>query len=156
MLFKKKNTRKDKRKVYGFLCDPGISNGVTAAAGKLGLPDYAIGEHSLDLGLRQVMSDLQDEETKLDLEEHLIENHFLKAFLHVDNRYDNETAIRIRKWQLRRWEFDKVAHRLVGMVVKEGIPPELIIKTVSLLIKEARKATGSHEQNRGGNDYGEQ
>lgn len=155
MLFKKKNTRKDKRKVYGFLCDPGISNGVTATAGELGLPDYAVGEHALDLGLRQVVSDLQDEETKKDLEEHLIENHFLKAFLHVDNRYDNETAIRIRKWQLRQWEFDRVAHKLVNMVAREGIPPELIIKTVGLLIKEARKAAGSHGQNRGGFDYGE-
>ena len=153
MLFKKKNTRKDKRKVYGFLCDPGISNGVTAAAGELGLPDYAIGEHSLDLGIRQVMTDLRDDETKMDLEEHLIENHFLKAFLNVDNRYDNETAIRVHKWQLRRWEFDRVAHRLVEMAVKEGIPPELIIKTVRLLIREAQRDAKSQEQNRGGFDY---
>lgn len=137
-LFKKQKGEKGVRRVFGFLCSPQLADVIRVASKELTLPYYAIAEHCLETGLRQVVADMQDEDSKASLLTHLVESHFLRPLFDMGNNYDREASVKVRKWQLHRWELDRFAHTLVALAERENIPAKLLVKILIDFIKSTR------------------
>ena len=133
---------KPKRKVFGFLCDPKLTEILRYQSKMLSLPIYPCAEHALALGCSQITLDLQSEDTTQSLMEHLTELHFLSRELDIDNAFDRDNAILMRKRQLTQWELDREAHRLVGIAARAGVTPKLLVDIFSMLIQKSSKGKG--------------
>lgn len=152
-LFQKQKRKEGVRRVFGFLCSPQLTDNVKAISKELSLPIFAAAEHGLATGVSQMLADMKDEATKKSLQDHLIEGHFLAPLFKAGNIYDQEASIKIRRWQLRRWELDRIVHRLVSIVEREGIPPSLLIEATRNLIRDARSRRDPYNRHHGGSSY---
>jgi len=150
-LFKKQKGEEGVRRVFGFPCDSRIAQDIKSLSKELALPIYPTAEHALGLGTLQIVADLQDEDSKEALHNHLVEEHFLSPLFNVDNDYDRDTTIKMRRRQLKRWELDRIAHELVSIVDRENIPPSLLVDITKSLLKDARRRRGFDYRRRGGN-----
>ncbi|MEE9399826.1 MAG: hypothetical protein V3V23_06115 [Dehalococcoidales bacterium] len=150
MLFKKKKPR---RPIFGFPCTPAIKYAVKSLAGQIRVPVYPLAEHLLQIGATQIETDLEDEESKKDLENHLINEHLLPPVLDVENEHDIDAMIEAKKRRLLHQELEKVVRTLMGMVEREHIPVSLLADVTRAIIKDARYKRGSPDTySKGGND----
>jgi hypothetical protein len=86
-----------KRKVFGFLCDPQIARAVKVTARYLESPIYPVAEHLIQLGAQLVLLELQSEESKKKLKEHLVNEHLLAPNVDKENDYDSEIVAKALK-----------------------------------------------------------
>lgn len=137
-LFRRQKSEEGIRRVFGFFCSPQLADDVRVASGQLSLPYYPVAEHCLETGLTQIVADMESDDTRVSLRDHLVESHFLKPLFNAGNNYDQETSIRVRRWQLRRWELDRTAHALVALAERENIPAKVLIRILIDFIKSTR------------------
>jgi len=88
--------RKIGRRVFGFPCTPEIKIVVLAMARRIGVPNYVLCEHLLQLAAAQISIDLEDPESERELKEHLISSHLLQPVL-AENEYDGDAVKRAKK-----------------------------------------------------------
>ena len=69
--------KRKNRRVFGFMCDEGLANGVKLTAKALGVPIFTLSEHALQIGMVQITPLLGDEEQRERLEHHLLVDHSL-------------------------------------------------------------------------------
>ena len=144
MLFRKQKTKKEEgRPILGFHCDKRISDSVRAGSREIGLPIGSLAEHCLGVGVAQMAADLKDEQSRICLWNHLLEQHFLKPLYELENPVDLNAAIKAQRRQLAHWELDRMAHTIVRLVEREGIPAEFFIKMARAVIEEARRKHGN-------------
>lgn len=149
-LFKKQKGEEGVRRVFGFPCDSRIAQDIKSLSKELALPIYPTAEHALGLGTLQIVADLQDEDSKEALHNHLVEQHFLSPLFNADNDYDRDTTIKMRRRQLKRWDLDRLAHELVFMVEQRGVPARFFIQVAKQLIENAcrKELRGNYEKRR--------
>lgn len=133
-----KKRKKTGRRVFGFPCTPGIKMAVLVMARRIGVPNYVLCEHLLQLAVAQISIDLEDPESERELVEHLISNHLLQPAL-VDNGYDEDAVEKARKQRLLHLELEKVIRALVRMVEEENVPAEMLVNVTRAIIKDARQ-----------------
>ena len=80
-----KRKLKNKRRVFGFLCDENLSQYATMVANGLGTTISSLAEHAMQMGLVQITPLLNDPEAKDALREHLIQDHALTPNLKKRN-----------------------------------------------------------------------
>ena len=90
------------RKVFGFSCDPKLAVGVRMIAADLEVPIYVVAEHLLQLGAAQIYPDLEDEEAKRQLQEHLVSHHLLRLALGEEDEYDAAAVAKIQEERRQR------------------------------------------------------
>ena len=131
--------KRNKRRVFGFLCTDGLIISIKILAKEFELPIYCIAEHALQLGGAQMVAAIQDKEAKEDLQAHLVEEHLLRPILDPDNDYD-VSAIGMAQRRIKRYqEHEQLVRKLVHILEHEGVPPELLIKLTKRLIIKARE-----------------
>ncbi len=135
-LFNKK--KRKERKVFGFLCDPKLALGVKLIAADLKVPIYVVAEHLLQLGVAQMSPNLEDEEAKRQLQEHLVSKHLLMHALDERDEYDNEVAANSRKEEKKRRARIDAAVKLVRVLDMDGVSPERIKTELTRLETEAK------------------
>lgn len=150
--FIQKRKKQIGRKTFGFPCTPGIKIAVLAMARRIGVPNYVLCEHLLQLAAAQISIDLEDPESERELKQHLISSHLLQPVL-AENEYDEDAVERARKKRLLHQELEKVVRTLMGMVEREHIPVRLLADVTRAVIKDARYKKGGPDTNsKGGND----
>lgn len=127
------------RVVFGFPCTPSIKDSVKNLARQIRVPIYPLAEHLLQIGTVQIEADLEDEEFKKDLENHLINEHLLPAVLVAENEHDLDVMIEAKKRRLLHLELEKVIRTLVRMVEKENIPAEMLVNVTRAIIRDTRE-----------------
>ncbi len=135
-LFNKK--KRKERKVFGFLCDPKLALGVRFIAADLKVPIYTVAEHLLQLGVAQMHPNLEDDEAKRQLQEHLSNQHLLTSALSEDNEYDGAAAASSRSQEKKRRSRIEAAVKLVRVLEMDGVTPEMIKTELTRLEMEAK------------------
>jgi len=146
--------RKIGRRVFGFPCTPEIKIVVLAMARRIGVPNYVLCEHLLQLAAAQISIDLEDPESERELKEHLISSHLLQPVL-AENEYDGDAVKRAKKQRLLHQELEKVVRALVGMVEQENIPVKMLANVTRAIIEDARQTRRVETDNKGGNNENE-
>ncbi len=143
-----KRKQKNKRPVWGFLCDKNLSEYAKAVANALGTTISALAEHAMQLGLVQIGPLLNDPEAKDALREHLIHDHALTPNLKKGNSdYDNSFLSKLKEGVLDRHikartgdpDIEEVAKRMVVIFELGGKSPAEISSTLTRIEKEFRK-----------------
>ena len=135
-LFNKK--KRKERKVFGFLCDPKLALGVKLIAADLKVPIYTVAEHLLQLGVAQMQPNIEDDEAKRQLQEHLINQHLLTSALSEDNEYDGAAAANSRSQEKKRRSRINAAVKLVRVLETNGVSPEMVVAELTRLETEAK------------------
>ncbi len=143
-----KRKLKNKRPVFGFLCDENLSQYAKMVANSLGTTISALAEHAMQLGLVQITPLLNDPETKEALREHLIHDHALTPNLKKRNsNYDNwfvsklqDTVIdRLIKTRSENPDVQAIAKQTAIILDLGGTTPDEIISTLAHIESELRK-----------------
>lgn len=122
-LLRKVLGKESERRVFGFKCDPSLPADLKLKAGKLNVPEFALAEHALELGLRQIKEAASDPEESEELRLHLVEVHVAKRTGEKLARYDEEAADALRRDMMRRLNIDRTVRQVVEGFVKEGMAP---------------------------------
>ncbi len=94
---------KNKRPVFGFLCDQNLSQYAKMVANSLGTTISSLAEHAMQMGLVQITPLLNDPEAKEALREHLIQDHALTPNLKKRNsNYDNWFVSKLQESVIER------------------------------------------------------
>ncbi|MCP4607593.1 MAG: hypothetical protein GY845_02600 [Planctomycetes bacterium] len=148
MRFLKTKKLKNKRPVFGFLCDENLSGYVKMVATSLGTTISSLAEHSMQMGLVQITPLLNDPEAKDALMEHLIRDHALTPNLKKRNsNYDNwfvsklqDTVIeRVIKTRSENPDIQAIAKQTAIILGLGGKSRAEIISTLELIESESRK-----------------
>ncbi len=148
MRFLKTKKLKNKRPVFGFLCDESLSQYAKMVANGLGTTISAFTEHALQMGLVQITPLLSDPEAKDALREHLIQDHALTPNLKKRNsNYDQWFVSQIQETVIDRLIKTRSEHPDIQAIAKQtaiildlgGTTPDEIIKTLEHIEKEFRK-----------------
>ena len=137
-----KKKRKE-RKVFGFLCDPKLALVVRFISADLKVPIYTVAEHLLQLGVAQMYPALEDDEAKVQLQDHLVSKHLLMHALDERDEYDNDVAVKARKAEENRQARINAAVKLVRVLEMDGVSPEMVVAELTRLETEASKASSS-------------
>lgn len=149
---KQKKRKRTRRPIFGFPCSVRLAGRVRAISKELGLVAYSVAEHSMAVGIDQMVRDMQNDDTRRALHTHVLEEHFLAPYFDEVNRYDRRIAGQARGRQLRNWQLDRVAHELVGIVERAGISADVLVEiTRRLVTAEQKRRRGYRERDGGGN-----
>ncbi len=140
--------QKNKRPVFGFLCDENLSGYAKQVAASLGTTISSLAEHAMQLGLVQITPLLKDPEAKEALRQHLIDDHALTPNLKKRNsNYDQWVVSQLQETVVDRLFKARSEHPDVQVIAKQmavildlgGISPDEIIKTLAHIESELRK-----------------
>ncbi len=92
----------------------------------------------MQLGAAQMYPSLEDEVSKKELQEHLINQHLLASALSEDNEYDRAAAANSLKAEKKRRSRIDAAVKLVRVLETDGVPPERIKTELTRLETEAK------------------
>jgi hypothetical protein len=101
------------RKVFGFQCDPEIPAFLKLQADQLHVPEFAIAEHALQLGMLQIVAANNDPAERELLRLHLTEVHVGTRTIEKVDRYDKTAGDWLEAERMRRFSVDKAARQLV-------------------------------------------
>ncbi len=122
---------KNKRPVFGFLCDENLSGYAKQVAASLGTTISSLAEHAMQLGLIQITPLLKDPEAKESLREHLIHDHALTPNLKKRNSdYDN--------WFLSKLEESVIDHHIKAVTESPNI--QEIAKQMAIILELGGKS----------------
>lgn len=79
---------RQERPVFGFPCDRDVSMTVHYLASKLGVFKKAVAEHCLHIGVVVALQQLQSEDTREELYEHLLDEHQASSKFNSKNEFD--------------------------------------------------------------------
>ena len=141
---KKKKGRNERagRKVFGFLADPGLADGVRFLATVLESPIYPVAEHLIQIGAAHVIKNLEDEESRKQLHQHLVDDHLLVERLDSKERLlDSSTmdsSLNPQQEAVARAVMD-----LINRLERDHVPHDVVIEAVERIaarIERRRRA----------------
>ncbi len=143
-----KRKLKNKRPVFGFLCDDGLSGYAKMIANALGTTISSLAEHSMQMGLVQIAPLLTDPEAKENLRNHLVQDHALTPNLKKGNSdYDNWFVSKLQESVLDRHikaitespNIQEIAKQTAIILELGGTSQAEIISTLAHIESEFRK-----------------
>ena len=114
------------RKQLNFACDVGLIARLKLMAEHLEIPFYPLAEHTLELGMSEIGTKIQDSALTEGLQRHLVQEHLLVKGLNPVERHVSERAKRIHN-----------ALRLLSLVESKAGSPEAVDATIDRIISEA-------------------
>jgi len=136
-MFRKKR-KQIKRKIFGFPCDTGLIFTLKAVIGNIPSPIYPAMEHICQLGARAAAVALQNEQTRRNLEEHILKEHLLVPSIVKDSDYDIRVMAKAELFELQRQEFEKFTGEFMKICDLEDIDPQFLLDVAKSWIKKLR------------------
>ena len=129
-----------KRKVFGFLCSPGLKWTVLFIAKKLGVTNSGLMEHIVQLGFAQVYASLEDKEFREELVNHIIQDHQLQPAIDVESDYDRHVLVKAEKEMEGFLQEEKAVRFCVAILKHERIHPKYLLRATAHLVMKVREA----------------
>lgn len=126
--------RKNKRRVYSFLCDPVLRILVKVQSKELNVPDFCVAEHALELGLYSIDMALGGEESRKRLREHLVTRHQILPGLNRDDEVERRILKKEESLELERQELGDIAREVVRICNEINVPPNLLLAVTEKVI----------------------
>lgn len=133
MLFGKR--RSQKRKVYGFLCDRSLPIIIKIQSEQLGVREYSICEHALQLGCQAIEEVLKNEKQRQELRKHLINDHQILPKLDPGDENERRILAEAKNIESERQKLEEIENELILISRQDGITPEMIGDSVRALVE---------------------
>lgn len=122
----KRFTQQIGRKQLNVMCDNRLILQLKALASYLEIPIYPLCEHVLQLGLAEVLTGIEDEALKENLERHLLQDHLLVKELQAMDETTSRRALRLRNTM-----------KLLDLIELKAGSPEAVREIIARLVEEA-------------------
>lgn len=126
--------RKNRRKVYGFLCDPVLPILIKVQSKELDVRNFCVAEHALELGIYAIDKALRDEESRKRLRAHLVTRHQVVPSLNREKEVERRILIEGERLELERQELGDVAREVVRICDEINVPPYLLLAVAESVI----------------------
>jgi len=137
MFRRKKN--EIRRKVFGFPCDTELAFAVRMMAKRIPAAIYPVAEHALQLGGSAIARALEDEESRVELQSHILKEHLLVPVIDPENGYDirvREESVMLEEY---RQEFEGVTRELIEICDQEDVNPRFLLAVSRMMLQDVRE-----------------
>ena len=138
MLWVKKK-KEIKRKVFGFPCDTHLILSLKGVIANIPSPIYPAMEHLCQLGCSAFLYALQDEQSRKNLEEHILKEHLLVPSIVTDSAYDIKMIAESKRLEIRRQQFEEFTRDFMKVCDEEDLEPWALLAAARSMLKMIRE-----------------
>lgn len=144
-MFLIKKKKEIKRRIFGFPCDTHLIMILKAVIAQIPSPIYPAMEHLCQLGCSAFLYALQDEQSRKNLEEHILKEHMLVPSIVTDSAYDIKMIAESKRLEIRRQQFEEFTRDFMKVCDEEDIEPEVLLIAARSMLDALRERRRQHD-----------